>query len=58
MLLPDVMAETYKDYRERRKDIGDELVMRVLKEGNEKARAIASQTMNEVRRAMLLNYLE
>jgi hypothetical protein len=52
------MAETYKDYRERRKDIGDELVMRVLKEGNEKARAIASQTMNEVRRAMLLNYLE
>ena len=57
--LNEVLQILIKPIRERReqfaKDLGE--VMKILRIGSESARAVATQTLSEVREAMLLNHL-
>ena len=54
------IINTLEPMRERRKYYEErpELVDKILKEGPEKAREVAKQTMKEVKQAMKLNYFE
>jgi len=56
-VLPLRMYDAYFEFRDRRMSLTDELVLKILSEGSEKARAIASQTMNEVKEVMMMDYL-
>lgn len=58
--LNEVLQETLRPIREKReilaRDIGS--VMEILRDGTNKARAVAAQTLSEMKRAMKLNYFE
>ncbi len=59
-LLNEVMQETLGPIRERREAFAKDIpaVWEMLKAGSEKARAVAAQTLAEVKRAMKINYFE
>ncbi len=59
-LLNEVMQETLAPIRERREELAKDVpaIWDMLKAGSEKARAVASQTLAEVKRAMKINYFE
>ena len=50
--LVEALNEALRPFRDRRAQLSDEDVLDVLKAGAEQARAFASGTMDEVRRAM------
>ena len=56
--LNDVLQAKLLPIRERREDFAEDrgAVMTMLKEGSEKAEAVAAQTLDEVKRAMGINY--
>lgn len=56
--LADVVIEYFKEYRKRRKELEQdkEEVWKIAKEGSEKAREVASQTLQEVKKAMGIKY--
>lgn len=58
--LNNVLQEELEPIRKRRKEYQKDIghVYDVLKKGSEAARAAASQTLDEVRRAMKINYFE
>lgn len=58
--LNNVMQETLRPIRERRENYAKNLdyVFQVLKEGTEKARETAAQTMDEMKTAMKINYFK
>ncbi|MBU1975457.1 MAG: tryptophan--tRNA ligase [Nanoarchaeota archaeon] len=56
-MLTGPMTDIYAAFRERRPHILDEDVKRVLREGSERAREVASATLQEVRHMMMLDYL-
>ena len=58
--LNNVMQETLRPIRERREDYAKNLdyVFQILKEGTEKARETAAQTMDEMKTAMKINYFK
>ncbi len=51
-ILADVLIEYLRPFREKRKDLTDAYIEKVLKEGSKKARAIASATIKEVKSVM------
>ena len=55
-----VMQETLEPIRARREELAKDLpaIWEMLKVGSEKARAVAAQTLSEVKRAMKINYFE
>lgn len=59
-LLNEVMQETLGPIRERREAFAKDIpaVWEMLKKGSEKARAVAAQTLAQVKRAMKINYFE
>lgn len=59
-LLNEVMQETLAPIREKREELAKDIpaIWDMLKTGSEKARAVASQTLAEVKRAMKINYFE
>ena len=59
-LLNAVMQETLEPIRTRREELAKDIpaVWEILKAGSEKARAVAAQTLAEVKRAMKINYFE
>ena len=59
-LLNAVMQETLEPIRTRREELAKDIpaVWEILKTGSEKARAVAAQTLAEVKRAMKINYFE
>ena len=58
--LNNVMQETLEPIRVRREELEKDIpaVWEILKNGSEKAKAVAAQTLNEVKRAMKINYFE
>lgn len=58
--LNDILQEELKPIREKREELAKnpEYVYNVLKEGTKKARAKAKETLDEVKRAMQINYFE
>ena len=58
--LNDVLQEELAPIRERREELekNPEYVYKVLKEGTEKARKKARETLKEVKKAMMLNYFD
>ena len=59
-LLNAVMQETLEPIRTKREELAKDLpaIWAMLKEGSDKARAVAAQTLSEVKRAMKINYFE
>ena len=59
-LLNAVMQETLEPIRTKREELAKDLpaIWAMLKEGSDKARAVAAQTLLEVKRAMKINYFE
>ena len=57
-LLNEVMQETLAPIREKREELAKDIpaIWDMLKTGSEKARAVASQTLAEVKSAMKINY--
>ena len=57
-LLNEVMQETLAPIREKREELAKDIpaIWDMLKAGSEKARAVASQTLLEVKSAMKINY--
>ena len=58
--LNNILQEELEPIRQRRKEFEKDIpeVYRILKEGSEVARAIAAQTLSEVKSAMGINYFE
>ena len=58
--LNSVLQEELEPIRTRRKEIAKDIpaVYRILEEGSKKARAKASETLAEMKRAMKINYFE
>lgn len=56
-ILPKKIFDKYEQFREKRASVDDSYVLDVLSDGSKKARMIASQTMQEVRAAMSMDYL-
>ena len=58
--LNDILQEELRPIRERREELAKnpEYVYNVLKEGTKKARCKAKETLDEVKRAMQINYFE
>ena len=58
--LNEVMQETLAPIRTRREELAKDLpaIWDILREGSEKARAVAGQTLSEVKKAMKINYFE
>ena len=58
--LNDVLQEELRPIRERREELAKnpEYVFNILKEGTLKARKKASETVKEVKKAMMLDYFE
>ena len=52
--LTEALNEYLRPMRERRAELDDAAIIEILDAGAEKARAVAEQTMNEVREAMKL----
>lgn len=59
-LLYNVLEELLTPIRERRAQFEADIpqVYEILRKGSEEARAVAAQTLNEVRRAMKINYFD
>ena len=59
-LLNAVMQETLEPIRTRREELAKDLpaIWAMLKKGSEDARAVAAQTLSEVKKAMKINYFE
>ena len=59
-LLNAVMQETLEPIRNKREELAKDIpaVWEMLKQGSEKARAVAAQTLSEVKSAMKINYFE
>ena len=59
-LLMNILQDTLEPFRQRRAEFESDIpaVYDILKQGCEKAREAAVETMDEVRRAMKLNYFE
>ena len=59
-LLINVLEETLAPIRERRKQFEQDIpaVYEILRKGSEEARAVAAQTLAEVRAAMKINYFD
>ena len=59
-LLNEVMQETLAPIREKREELAKDIpaIWDMLKAGSEKARAVASKTLLEVKSAMKINYFE
>jgi tryptophanyl-tRNA synthetase len=51
-LLAERIIETFRPFREARAELSPEMVMGILDQGSETARAVARQTMAEVRQAV------
>jgi len=58
MELPEKIAAAYEQFREQRTKITDDYVKDVLREGNLHAREVAAETLDRVKRFMLMDYLE
>lgn len=58
--LLSILEETLAPMRERRKEFEKDIpaVYEMLRKGTEEARAVAAQTLDEVRRAMRINYFD
>ena len=58
--LNSVMQETLEPIRVRREELEKDIpaVWEILRNGSEKAKNVAAQTLNEVKRAMKINYFE
>ena len=58
--LNNVLQEELEPIRQRRKELQKDIpaIYQILKEGSETARAVAAQTLHEVRDAMKINYFE
>lgn len=58
--LEKVMQETLEPIRTRRKELEKDIpaIYEILKKGSEEARAVAAQTLSEVKSAMKINYFE
>ena len=58
--LNEVMQEMLAPIRERREELAKDIpaIWEMLREGSEKARAVAGQTLSEVKKAMKINYFE
>ena len=58
--LEKIISQELEPMRARRKEFEKDIpaVYQMLKEGSEKARQVAAQTLSEVRRAMKINYFE
>lgn len=58
--LLNVLEETLAPIRERRKEFEKDIpaIYEMLRKGTEEARAVAAQTLDEVRRAMKINYFD
>ena len=58
--LNDVLQEELRPIRQRREELArePEKVYEILKQGTMKARQKASETLKEVKKAMMLNYFE
>ena len=58
--LNSVLQEELEPIRQRRKEIAKDIpaVYRILEEGSKKARAKASETLADMKRAMKINYFE
>ena len=58
--LNEVLQETLRPIREKREVLARDMdsVMEILRVGTKKARAVAADTLSEVKRAMKLNYFE
>jgi tryptophanyl-tRNA synthetase len=59
-LLNNVMQETLEPIRVRREELAKDIpaVWEMLRQGSEKAKAVASGTLADVKRAMKINYFE
>ena len=59
-LLNEVMQETLAPIRARREELAKDIpaIWEMLKEGSDKAREVAAQTLKEVKSAMKINYFE
>ena len=59
-LLNAVLQETLEPIRLRREELAKDLpaVWAMLKEGSEKARSVAAQTLSEVKKAMKIDYFQ
>lgn len=59
-LLNHVINKMLEPMRERRKELSKDIpeVFRILERGSEQAREVGAQTMDEVRKAMRINYFE
>lgn len=59
-ILINVLEEQLAPIRERRKEYEKDIpaVFEILKKGSEEARKVAAQTLDDVRRAMRINYFE
>ena len=60
MFLNSILQEELRPIRERRKELEKDIVdvYRILKEGSDVARAVAADTLADVKRAMKINYFE
>ena len=56
-IIPPLIVAAYEEFREKRAQIIDDFVIDVIKEGNKRAREIASNTIEKVRSHMLMDYL-
>ena len=58
--LNEVLQETLKPIREKREELARDIpaVMEILREGTNKARAVAVDTLSAVKRAMKLDYFD
>lgn len=50
--LGEIINEYFKEIRERRKSFDDEKIMSIIKEGNERAKASAGETLRQTRKVM------
>ena len=55
-----VLQETLEPIRTKREELAKDLpaVWEMLKKGSEEAKAVAAQTLDEVKKAMKINYFE
>ena len=58
--LNEIMQAELKPIRERREELAKDLgyIYQILREGTEKAEAVAAQTLDEVKSAMKINYFK
>lgn len=54
--LPQKIFDVYSEFREKKASLNDNHVLDILMDGSKKARQIASNTLNEVKEVMLMDY--